>query len=103
VRVNAASVSFGDLMARTFGNISAREFNMPAIFYFRRGMAFGWRKPKQPILGSAYAGVVEAVGADVTRFQPGDAVFGYRGPQMGAYANTCAWRKRGWWRTSRPA
>jgi len=86
VRVHAAAVSFGDLMARNFGNVSASEFNMLALFYFPARIAFGWRKPKQPILGSAYAGVVEAVGADVTRFRPGDAVFGYRGPQMGAYA-----------------
>jgi NADPH:quinone reductase-like Zn-dependent oxidoreductase len=86
VRVHAAAVSFGDLMARNFGNVSASEFNMLAIFYFPARITFGWSKPKQPILGSAYAGVVEAVGADVTRFQPGDAVFGYRGPQMGAYA-----------------
>lgn len=86
VRVHAAAVSFGDLMARNFGNVSASAFNMLALFYFPARIAFGWNKPKQPILGSAYASVVEAVGADVTRFQPGDAVFGYRGPQMGAYA-----------------
>lgn len=86
VRVNAASVNFGDLMARTFGNISAREFNMPAFFYYPARLAFGWRKPKQPILGSEFAGEVAAVGSAVTRFQVGDAVFGYRGPQMGAYA-----------------
>lgn len=86
VRVHAAAVSFGDLMARNFGNVSASEFNMLALFYFPARITFGWSKPKQPILGSAYAGVVAAVGSAVTRFQPGDAVFGYRGPRMGAYA-----------------
>jgi NADPH:quinone reductase-like Zn-dependent oxidoreductase len=86
IRVLAAPVNFGDLMARNFGNISAGEFNMPAILYFPARIAFGWRKPKQPILGSEFAGTVAAVGAAVTRFKPGDAVFGYRGPNMGAYA-----------------
>jgi len=86
IRVHAAAVNFGDLMARNFGNISARKFNMPAFFYYPARLAFGWRKPKQPILGSEFAGEVAAVGAAVTRFKPGDAVFGYRGPQMGAYA-----------------
>jgi NADPH:quinone reductase-like Zn-dependent oxidoreductase len=86
IRVRAASVSFGDLMARNFGNVSVSEFNMPAPFYYLARMTFGWSKPKQPILGSEFAGEVAAVGNAVTRFKPGDAVFGYRGQQMGAYA-----------------
>lgn len=36
----------------------------------------GLRKPKNPILGADVAGVIEAVGAEVTRFKVGDAVLG---------------------------
>lgn len=36
----------------------------------------GLFKPKDPTLGADFAGVVEAVGSSVTRFQPGDAVYG---------------------------
>lgn len=39
-------------------------------------LEFGLKKPKSPILGADVAGVVDAVGEKVTRFQPGDAVFG---------------------------
>ncbi len=41
-----------------------------------RLMGVGLLKPKNKILGSDIAGRVEAVGRDVTRFQPGDVVFG---------------------------
>src|SRR2546423_15712819 len=38
----------------------------------------GLRTPKATILGADAAGVVEAVGSDVTEFEPGDEGFGSR-------------------------
>ena len=59
--------------------------------YVLRMMGAGLRKPKNPVPGTDVAGLVESVGKNVTRFQPGDEVFGetLKGMQWingGAYA-----------------
>ncbi|MBZ0277924.1 MAG: NAD(P)-dependent alcohol dehydrogenase [Anaerolineae bacterium] len=84
IRVAATSVNIGDLMARNFGNITPRQFSMPIFFWLPSRLVFGLRRPKNHILGSEFAGEVAAVGKAVTRFQPGDRVFGYRGMNLGA-------------------
>ncbi|MCA9910021.1 MAG: NAD(P)-dependent alcohol dehydrogenase [Anaerolineae bacterium] len=86
VRVHATEVGFGDLMARKFNTITPRSFNMPSLFWLLARLEFGLSKPKKPILGSEFAGEVEAVGSAVTRFKPGDQVFGYPTSSFGAYA-----------------
>jgi len=64
VQVHAASVNAAELHF-----LKADPFLM-------RFMGFGLLKPKHTILGAAMAGRVEAVGRNVTQFQPGDEVFG---------------------------
>jgi NADPH:quinone reductase-like Zn-dependent oxidoreductase len=86
IKVRATPISFGDVLVRDFKAVSPRKFHMPFLFWLMGKLYFGFRKPKISTLGSEFSGEVEAVGKDVNRFSPGDPVFGYRGPRMGAYA-----------------
>jgi NADPH:quinone reductase-like Zn-dependent oxidoreductase len=49
---------------------------MKGVPYVLRIMGSGLRRPKNPVPGIDLAGVVESVGTNVTRFHPGDEVFG---------------------------
>ncbi len=70
VRISAASVNIADWYA-----VTGRP-------WIARGST-GLRGPKETRIGVDYAGVVEAVGGEVTEFRPGDEVFGGR---TGAFA-----------------
>jgi NADPH:quinone reductase-like Zn-dependent oxidoreductase len=64
VKVHAVSVNAGDLHV------------LRADPFLIRLMGYGLLKPKNTILGAAIAGRIEAIGANVKQFQPGDEVFG---------------------------
>jgi NADPH:quinone reductase-like Zn-dependent oxidoreductase len=79
VRVRATTVSAGDARLR-----SAR---VPPGFGLMMRLAFGITGPRKPVLGWDFAGEVVEVGASVSRFAPGDRVFGAR---MGCHAEYVA-------------
>ncbi|MGW7079956.1 NAD(P)-dependent alcohol dehydrogenase [Streptomyces sp. NPDC054866] len=64
----------------------------PSILHLMTGkpyiarLALGLRKPKNPVRGWDLAGVVETVGAKVTRFKPGQEVFGVGDGSLAQYA-----------------
>ncbi|MCB9244788.1 MAG: NAD(P)-dependent alcohol dehydrogenase [Flavobacteriales bacterium] len=73
IRIHASSVTKADTMMRTGKPYIGR-------------LMIGLTKPKNPIWGTGFAGVVEAVGSEVTRFKTGDKVFGENLANMGTYA-----------------
>src|ERR687895_1209846 len=59
---------------------------MAGLPYPIRLAGYGLRAPKNPVIGSDVAGVVETVGNKVSRFQPGDEVFGIGKGSYAEYA-----------------
>ena len=96
VRIRAASVNLGDwelltgqppyitFLAGLFGQKPRYELPHPD----------GARGPKYAILGTDFAGEVDAVGSDVTRFRTGDPVFG-ESSTFGAFAEYACVRADG--------
>ncbi len=71
VRVHAASVNRGDW------------YTVAGMYVARP--ATGLRRPRSRLIGTDFAGTVEAVGRDVTEFRPGDEVFGGRAGALAEY------------------
>ena len=70
----------------TSGDWRVRSLNVPVGFALIMRLVFGVSKPKQPILGTELAGVVESVGKDVRKFKVGDPVFAFSDAAMGCHA-----------------
>lgn len=60
----------------TSGDARLRAFNIPKPFAIPGRLAIGIFGPRKKVLGAEFAGTVEAVGKAVTKFKPGDRVFG---------------------------
>ncbi|MCB0663175.1 MAG: NAD(P)-dependent alcohol dehydrogenase [Saprospiraceae bacterium] len=73
VAIKNTSVTAGDVLIRK---------GSPIVVRFISGLF----KPRNPILGHEYAGIVESTGAGVQTFQAGDRVFGSTGTKSGTYA-----------------
>lgn len=78
VKVMSASVNSGDARIR--------GLRAPGILPLVMRLLFGLTKPRNPILGLMFSGVVEEVGKDVANFKVGDPIFGSTGSKMGAHA-----------------
>jgi NADPH:quinone reductase-like Zn-dependent oxidoreductase len=74
----------GELLVRVHATTVTRtDTGLRSAEYFISRFVTGLVRPKRRILGTEFAGVVEAIGAGITHFTVGDAVFGVR---SGAHA-----------------
>jgi NADPH:quinone reductase-like Zn-dependent oxidoreductase len=80
VRTRATTVTRADCATRE----ANRRSGLAAATFSR--LAFGVLRPRQRILGSEFAGEVEAIGGAVSSFAIGDRVFGTSGLRFGAHA-----------------
>jgi NADPH:quinone reductase-like Zn-dependent oxidoreductase len=78
VRICATSVTNSDIFIRS------SQVSLGVLIPFR--LMIGIRKPRKAIIGEVFAGLVDEVGAQISRFRVGDAVYGLTGFSLSAYA-----------------
>jgi NADPH:quinone reductase-like Zn-dependent oxidoreductase len=86
VRIHATTVNRLDT-----GTREANRRSGLAISLISR-LVSGLRRPRQRVLGTEFAGEVDAVGAAVSEFKVGDRVFGTSGLSFGAHAEFISMR-----------
>jgi len=82
IKVHASEVTKADCEMRSF-NFQVKWFWLPLR------VALGLKKPKKQILGGYFAGEVESVGKDVSKFNKGDQIFGLPNYGWAHMVNTC--------------
>ncbi|MFJ5693854.1 NAD(P)-dependent alcohol dehydrogenase [Arthrobacter sp. NPDC093125] len=78
IKVHTSTLSAADYRARTL--------DVPRGLRIPSALSLGIFRPRTPILGMDAAGVIEAVGAAVTTFTPGDEVIAMLGARFGGHA-----------------
>jgi NADPH:quinone reductase-like Zn-dependent oxidoreductase len=82
VKIVATAVNSGD--------VRVRSFDVKGFMKVVMRLVLGISKPRKPILGTVFSGVVETVGDKVSKFKVGDKVFGMTGFKFGTYAEYIA-------------
>jgi len=82
VKIIATAVNSGD--------VRLRSLDVKGFLKVIMRLVFGISRPRKPILGIVFSGVVESIGAAVSKFKIGDKVFGMTGFKFGTYAEYIA-------------
>lgn len=78
VKIIASAVNSGD--------VRVRSLDVKGFMKIIMRLVLGISKPRKPILGTVFSGIVVGIGKNVTRFKVGDKVFGMTGLKFGTYA-----------------
>ena len=85
--VDRPSPRSNEVLVKVFATtVNRTDCGFRSAEYFISRFFSGLFRPKFEILGNEFAGIIDAVGKDVTLFNVGDKVFGYNDTKFGAHA-----------------
>ena len=86
VKIHATAVTASDCILRGLHVPGGHQFPVKQLMKFGMRMFIGFSKPRNPILGLVFSGVIEATDKNTANFKEGDEVFGFTGVSRGTYA-----------------
>jgi NADPH:quinone reductase-like Zn-dependent oxidoreductase len=86
VKVKATAVTASDTIIRALEVPGGHGFPLKQLIRFAMRLFIGYNRPRSPVLGLVFSGVVETVGENIKTLNKGDEVFGFTGQSRGAYA-----------------
>jgi len=86
VNIYATAATASDCVIRSLNIPGGHQFPIKQFMQFGMRLFIGFRRPRNPILGIVFSGVIEAIGNKVESFKKGDEIFGFTGMSRGAYA-----------------
>jgi NADPH:quinone reductase-like Zn-dependent oxidoreductase len=86
VKIHTTAVTASDCVIRGLNIPGGHKFPVKQLMRFGMRLFIGFTKPRNPILGLVFSGVIEATGKNIATFKEGDEVFGFTGNSRGAYA-----------------
>ena len=82
VKIMASAVNSGD--------VRVRSLNVEGILKLIMRMVLGFWKPRKPVLGTVFSGVITETGKNVSKFRVGEKVFGMTGFDFGTHTEFIA-------------
>lgn len=86
VKIHATAVTASDCVIRGLNVPGGHQFPIKQLMKFGMRLFIGFTKPRNPIIGLVFSGVIEATGKNIETFKEGDEVFGFTGISRGTYA-----------------
>lgn len=87
IKIVATAVNSGDVVVRSL--------DVNGFLKVIMRLVLGISRPRKPILGTVFSGIIETVGNKVSKFKVGDKVFGMTGFKFGTYAEYIAINQNG--------
>lgn len=86
VKIHTTAVTASDCVIRGLQIPGGHGFPVKQLMKFGMRLFIGFTKPRNPILGLVFSGVITTIGKKIKTFKEGDEVFGFTGISRGTYA-----------------